>query len=639
MGVVGRIPVLLPALVLCAGCLPAAPRSAPPPAELPGPCAVTSTRDVDVPMRDGTTLKADVHRPRTAAPVPVILHRTQYGKEDAQSSGPRYAKPEWFASHCYLVVTEDIRGQHASGGQFAEYAHDRDDGYDSVEWAARLPGSNGKVGMYGSSYVGATQWLAAEARPPHLTTIVPANTSADYYDGWTYENGAFRLNFVEPWTVGIAASAARSRGDTATADRLGNEAHRMGVDMARRPYNAFAPLQPASPLTAPYFFDWLRHPTNDEYWKRWAPNQHYPRIDLPVLNFEGWYDAFLRGGLENFTGMSRSAPSPFARGNQHVVIGPWDHLGWGRPDSTPAPMLRPRRSSAGQSAVAPGPNANSPINSMMVAWYDHFLKGRDNGIDRTAKVHYYEMGANQWRSASAWPLPNTRWTNYALGGGGQANGVFGDGALTPGPPRPSPPDHFTYDPANPVPSVGGHSCCSARTGSQGPYDQQSVEQRPDVLVYDGPRFTANTEVTGPMKVQLYAATDAPNTDWTAKVVVVHPDGSAVNLNNGIVRASHRESQEHPSPVRPGQVQRYAIDVWPTSTEFGPGDQLRLEISSSDYPQFDPNPNVGPTASTTSRQRPAHQTVLHDPQHPSTLTLPVIPPGTGGTSRTFPAPPR
>lgn len=160
-----------------------------------------------------------------------------------------------------------------------------------------------------------------------------------------------------------------------------------------------------------------------------------------------------------------------------------------------------------------------------------------------------------------------------------------------------------------------------------------------MLVYNGPKFTANTEVTGPMTVSLHAITDAPNTDWTAKVVVVHPDGSAVNLNNGIVRASHRDSLEHPSPVRPGRVHRYAIDVWPTSTEFHPGDQLRLEISSSDYPQFDPNPNVGPTGSTTDRQRPAHQTVLHDPQHPSTLTLPVIPAGTGGTSPTFPAPPR
>lgn len=400
--VVGRILVLPATLALCAGCVPVSSQPAPPPAEPPGPCAVTRTSNVDVPMRDGTKLKADVHRPRTPGLVPVILHRTQYGKGDGQSSGSRYAKPEWFASHCYLVVTQDVRGQHASGGQFSEYTHDRDDGYDSVEWAAGLPGSTGKVGMYGSSYVGATQWLAAEARPPHLATIVPANTSADYYDGWTYENGAFRLNFVEPWTTAtIARTAARNRGDTATADRLGNEVRRLAVDMAQRPYDRFAPLEPASPLTAPYFFAWLRHPTNDEYWKKWAPNQHYPRIDLPVLHFEGWYDAFLRGGLENFTGMSQQAPSPFARDNQHVVIGPWDHVGWERPGSKPAPMLKPPHPNA------PGPNANSPINAMTLAWWDHFLKGRDNGIDRTAKVHYYQMGANRWRSAGAWPIPGT----------------------------------------------------------------------------------------------------------------------------------------------------------------------------------------------------------------------------------------
>jgi putative CocE/NonD family hydrolase len=630
MGVVVRILVLLGSLVLCAGCVRAVPSSPPRTAraEPPGPCAVAKTSNVDVPMRDGTKLKADVYRPRTAAPVPVILHRTQYGKEDAQTSEDRFAKPEWFASHCYLVVSEDIRGQGASGGQFAEYAHDQADGYDSVEWAAGLPGSTGRVGMYGSSYVGATQWLAAEARPPHLATIVPTNTASDYFDGWTYENGAFRLNFIEPWATGIAGTAALDRGDRATADRLKNELHRMSLNMAQRPYDRFAPLEPASPLTAPYFFDWVRHPTNGPYWKRWAPNQHYPQIDLPVLDFEGWYDAFLRGGLENFTGMSQQAPSPFARNNQHVVIGPWDHLSWGRPGSKPAPMLKKL-----------GPNANSPINSMMLAWWDHFLKGRDNGVDRTAKVNYYEMGADKWRSANAWPIPGTRWAQYALGSGGQANGVFGDGTLRPGPPQPSPPDHYTYDPANPVPSAGGHSCCSASTGSQGPYDQQSVEQRPDVLVFNGPKFTSSTEVTGPMKVTLYAATDAANTDWTAKVVAVHPDGSAVNLDNGIARASYRDSQEHPSPVPPGQVRRCTIDVWPTSTEFKPGDQLRLEISSSDYPQFDPNPNTGSTAATTARQVAAHQTVLHDPQHPSTLTLPVVPAGSGGTAPAFPAPPR
>lgn len=625
-----RFLVLVGVLVLTAGCVDSvAPPPAPPSAGGSGPCAVTKTSDVEVPMRDGTKLKADIYRPKSANPVPVILYRTQYGKTDAQSSASRYAKPDWFASHCYLVVTQDIRGQGVSGGEFSEFTHDQDDGYDSVEWAAGLPGSTGKVGMYGSSYVGATQWLAAEARPPHLTTIVPTNTSSDYYDGWTYENGAFRLNFIELWTLGdLALSAARNRGDTATYDRLKKERHKIAADMTQRPYNQFAPLDPASPVTAPYFFDWLRHPTNDDYWKKWAPNQHYAQMNLPVLNFEGWYDAFLHGGLENFTGMSRQAPSPFARDNQHIVIGPWDHVSWGRPGSKPAPRLK-----------ALGPNANSPVDGMMVAWWDHFLKGRNNGVDTSAKVNYYEMGANKWRSADTWPIPSTQWMDYALGSGGAANGSLGDGTLTPGPVRATPPDHYTYDPANPVPSVGGHSCCGASTGSQGPYDQQSIEQRPDVLVYNGPKFTRNTEVTGPMKVSLYASSDARDTDWTAKVVDVHPDGTAVNLNNGIVRASYRDSNEHPSPAPQGSVNRYTIDVWPTSNQFAPGDQLRLEISSSDAPQFDPNPNTGATAATDARQRPAQQTVLHDPAHPSTLTLPIIPEGSGGTSPSFPAPRR
>ncbi|MDT7712413.1 MAG: uncharacterized protein QOG46_1102, partial [Pseudonocardiales bacterium] len=289
---------------------------------------MTKTANAAVPMRDGVTLRADVYRPATSAAVPVILMRTQYGKDAAQVQPLRYQRPDWFASHCYLVVVQDIRGQFASGGTFSEFTDDRNDGYDSVEWAAALPGSSGKVGMYGSSYVGATQWLAAETAPPHLTTIVPANTAADYYEGWTYENGAFRLNFIEPWAMEtIALSAAKNRGDTTVAQQLTEDSLDIAGWLRYTPYRVFPPFHPGDGAVAPYFYDWIAHHTDGPYWQQWAPQQHYSKIAIPVLHIEGWYDAFLAGGLGNFTGMVSTAGSPFARNNQRIVIGPRDHLG------------------------------------------------------------------------------------------------------------------------------------------------------------------------------------------------------------------------------------------------------------------------------------------------------------------------
>lgn len=591
-----------------------------PPSAGRGPCAVTKTANVGVPMRDGVILRADVYRPSTTDPVPVILYRTQYDKEAAQVTPSRYQSPDWFASHCYLVVAQDIRGLYASDGVFSEFTNDQNDGYDSVEWAAKLPGSNGKVGMYGSSYVGATQWLAAETAPPHLATIIPSNTSSDYFNGWTYEDGAFRLNFIDAWAVGdLAVAAARHRGDQALAAQLkiATNAEHLPVSLRFAPYNQFPPMRPRDPAVAPYFFDWISHRTNDGYWRNWAPEQHYQHITIPVLDFEGWYDAFLPGGVHNFTGMVTGGGSDFARANQRIVIGPYDHIGWGRPTSTEAPML-----------TALGPVANSPVNELMLAWWDHYLKGIDNGIGTSGpRVDYFQLGSNTWHTTTSWPLPATQTTPFYLHSGGHANTGGGDGTLSStAPTGTEPADHYRYDPTNPVPSVGGHSCCSA-TGpqaSQGPYDQRQVEQRPDVLTYTTAPLTQDTDVTGPISVTLYAASSAPDTDWTAKLNGVHPDGSVVNLNNGIQRASYRDSDTHTSPITPGQAYRYTITIWPTSNLFHVGDRVRLEVSSSDFPQFDPNPNTGGWLGNTTATQPADQTILHDSAHPSTLILPVIP---------------
>ncbi len=603
--------------VTLAGCTSPSPRAPAagshwPPDSGRGPCTVDKQIDVPATMRDGTVLRADVFRPQSADPVPVILMRTQYGKTGAQVQPSRYQSPDWFASHCYLVVVQDVRGTGTSGGTFEEYAHDRDDGYDSVEWAAALPGSNGKVGMYGSSYVGATQWLAAVTAPPHLVTIVPSNTAADYYDGWTYQGGEFRLAFILPWSMYLAEDAASNRHDDVVVRELKAAQTETGRWMAFRPYDRLPPLRPGDPAVAPWYFQWIQHSTRDDFWKQWSIRDHYDSVRVPVLNMAGWYDAFLDGSIGNFAGMASTAGTPEARRHQRLVIGPWDHLAWGRTGSTPAPMLKDI-----------GAVADSPVNELTLAWYDHFLKGVDNGVSTDPRVDYFLMGANRWKTSHTWPLPDTRWTRYYLGGKGGIGGRKGT-LSTATPSGPQDPDRYIYDPANPVPSIGGHSCCSAETGPIGPYDQTPTEQRSDVLVYSSDPLTADTEVTGPVTVDLWASSSAVDTDFTAKLLVVKPDGEAINLNNGILRAAFRDSLSNPSPIEPGRPYQYKIAIWPTSYLFSAGDRIRVEISSSDYPQFAPNPNTGAPFGHDVEMRPATQTILHDAEHPSDIVIPVIP---------------
>jgi putative CocE/NonD family hydrolase len=481
-----------------------------------------------------------------------------------------------------------------------------------VEWAAALPGSNGKVGMYGSSYVGATQWLAAATAPPHLVTIVPANTASDYYDGWTYEGGEFRLAFVQPWAIGsLALTAAEDRGDQAAVVQLKAAAADPTRWMNFRPFKDLPPLQPQNHSVAPWYFDWIRHSTRDQFWTDVSIRDRYRSVKVPVLSVEGWYDAFLAGGVENFAGMVDRGGNEAARANQRLVIGPWDHLNWGRPDSQPAPLLRDI-----------GAVGDSPINDLMLAWFDHFLKGQDNSVSVGPRVDYFVMGANTWKFAPRWPLPQTQWTTlYLSGPGGIADRK---GELVSAAPGAQPPDTYSYDPAFPVPSLGGHSCCGAQSGPQGPYDQTPADQRSDVLFYDSAPLEHDTEVTGPASVRLWAQSSAVDTDFTAKLEVAKPDGQVINLNNGIIRTAFRDSLTHPTPITPGRPYEYRIQVWPTSYEFRRGDRVRLEISSSDYPQFAPNPNTGAPFGQNSATNIAAQAILHDGAHPSAVTLPIIP---------------
>jgi len=593
-----------------------------PPAARAETCTYTVERNVPATMRDGTVLRSDVYRPTGAGAWPVILMRLPYDKTAAQTYV--YASPGFYASHCYLVVIQDVRGQYQSEGTFYTFLNEAEDGYDTVEWAAGLPGSNRRVGMYGFSYVGATQWLAATQRPPDLVAIVPAMTGDDYYEGWTYQDGAFSLAFAESWPLtSIARSAAVQRGEPWLVPIFDAAVPELGSRWYRHlPLSTFPPLFPDDPDVAPYFFDWIRHPTYDAYWRRWSIAPRWGDVTVPALNFDGWYDVFDNGAIRNFVGMRLFGGSEAARTGQRLVIGPWIHLPWTR--------------TVGELDF--GPQADNPIDRLQVRFFDYWLKGIDDGWSGEAPVQVFVMGANTWRMADDWPIPGTIWRDYYLRSGGSANTAGGDGWLATerpgvGPKHPklrgskaveAPHDAYRYDPADPVPSRGGHSCCTPDVAPIGPYDQREIEKRHDVLVYTTPPLEEPTEVTGPITVTLYASSTATDTDFTAKLVDVYPDGRAINLNDGIVRASTRESTTDPSPIEPGRIYRYTIEVWPTSNVFAAGHRIRLEISSSNFPAYDRNPNTGHKFGQDATLLPADQVVYHDPAHPSRLTLPVMP---------------
>ena len=581
-----------------------------------GPCAVTKQTDVPATMRDGTVLRADVYRPQTSDAVPVILMRTQYGKDGAQA-GSRYQPPDWFASHCYLVVVQDIRGQGASGGTFSEFTHDQADGYDSVEWAAALPGSNGKVGMYGSSYVGATQWLAAVTAPPHLVTIVPANTASDYYDGWTYEGGEFRLAFVLPWAMeSIATTAAKNRNDQATVHELAAAATDPTRWLDFRPFKDLPPMQPGNPAVAPWYFDWIRHSTRDDFWRQFSIRDRYPSVTVPVLHFEGWYDAFLAGGVENFAGMVAHGGNDDARANQRLVIGPWDHVDWGRPDSEPAPMLK----AIGAVGEQPDQRADAGVVRPLP-------EGRQGATASAGKprVDYFLMGANVWKTATGWPLPQTQPTTYYLSGRGwhrRPQGSAGRRAarrrgtrrlhLRPALPRAEPRRAFLLRRA--VRPAGALRPDPGRTAIRRP----GLQQRAVAARHRGHR-TDDGRPVGPI---IGSPTPISPPSWPSSSPTAR---SSTSTTGSCGRPSATRCRIRPRR-RPTSRTQYQIQIWPTSYEFRAGDRIRLEISSSDYPQFAPNPNTGEPFGQSANTVVATQTILHDAAHPSSITLPVIPGG-------------
>jgi putative CocE/NonD family hydrolase len=567
----------------------------------PSASSVAIERDVAMKTRDGVTLRADIYRPAGEGNFAVLLQRTPYNKINAAD----FARQA--VARGYMIVVQDVRGRYNSEGEWYTFKHETNDGYDTVEWAAALPHSNGKVGMFGGSYVGATQMLAAIGHPPHLAGICPVVTASNYHENWTYQGGAFEQWFDESWTSGLAQDTANRALRNATNALVGSTV----LPLQQYPvFNLASPMD-GTGLTgalAPYFLDWLNHPAYDSYWKQWAIDEQYDSIQVPALTVAAWYDIFQGGSLKNYLGMKAHAGNEAARNGQRLLVTIGGHAGGGRKIGT----------------VDFGPTAEEfDENTVTLEWYDYLLQGKQNRFASSNPVRIFVMGENQWRDEAAWPLERAKSTSYFLHSAGQANSAAGDGALSAAAPATETADSLIYDPVNPVPTVGGPLCCDGDHLPAGPKDQTELESRKDVLVYSTPPLAEDTEATGPVTLDLYAASSAVDTDYTAKLVDVWPNGFAQNLTEGILRARYRESTAVAKQTVPGQIYEYKIDLWSTSNVFLKGHRIRVEVSSSNFPRFDRNLNTGKDGSTDATMVKATNTIYHDAAHPSALVLPVV----------------
>ena len=569
------------------------------PADAPPRNDIALDNRVSIPLRDGVLLFADVYRPAGDGRYPVLVSKTPYSTERFPTA---YDAAVYFAQRGYVYVYADVRGRHESEGRWQPFFNSEKDGYDVIEWAAKQRWSNGKVAMQGGSYLGQNQWRAAQAAPPSLVTIFPMVASTSIYHDWITLNGGWRLSFNFGW--GPVRMESRIMQNPGPHTMTGVRGIHYDQVQWHLPLNT---MQQLVGRQARFYDEWLAHPDYDDYWKPLSVEERFDKIAIPVHTLGGWFDIFSQGTLRGYVGMSQKGASENAR-RSHLVMGPWGH---GPSQKT--------------GALDFGPDADIDANALQLRWYDYWLKGIDNGLTAEAPVKLFVMGRNEWVFEREYPLARTEYRPFYFTSGGAANSNRGDGGLTwekPG--GTSPPDRFRYDPDDPVPTTGGNNCCGTPTAA-GPQDQRPIEARRDVLIYDSVPLQEELEATGPVKVVLYASSDAVDTDFVAKLVDVYPDGSSYNMAEGIMRARYRDSVSAPRPLVPGKAERFEIDLVGTSVAFLKGHRIRVHVTSSHFPQFDRNPNTGAPFGTTAAVRVAQQTVYHDAERPSHILLPVIPP--------------
>jgi putative CocE/NonD family hydrolase len=550
-----------------------------PPTPLP---AFVEFQGVSIPMRDRVVLKADVFVPPGAGRWPTILVRTPYSRKSKVTRG--YSA---FAEYGYAVVLEDVRGRYESGGSFGPVSQEGPDGSDTINWIVKQSWSDGRVGMAGASYLGIAQWWAAIERNPHLLAIFPLLSGDDeYMDRYYSPGGALQLGHRLVWLSENLTPRGRTRAPFET-------------------YLHHLPLTSSDvAATTTKLQLWrvpVNHPSYDRFWLSLSIRPQLPKITAAVSSMGGWFDVYAESDLDAFSHLARRGASV------ETWIGPWSHAFTRR-----------------YPTIDFGPAAAPRVRSLQLAWFNRFLKISAESKHRAPLLHIFVMGPNVWREEHEWPLARTRYIPYYLESGGHANSASGDGRLSRHFDRDRDADHFVYDPANPVPTTGGAVCCNPRLLPAGPLDQSRVEQRQDVLVYTSPPLREDLEVTGPIAATLYVITSANDTDFSAKLVDVFPDGRPLLVTDGLTRMRYRLSLAKPALVKKNAPYQVHIDAGVTSWVFEKGHRIRLEVSSSNFPRFDRNLNgSGPNASQT-KWVIAKQTVLHESGYPSVLVLPVIP---------------
>jgi putative CocE/NonD family hydrolase len=534
-----------------------------------------------VPMRDGVRLSTNAYIPSDHGRFPVILVRTPYNK--GADITPNY---QAFVDHGYAVVVQDVRGRYESEGAFQPLTQESRDGDDTLNWIARQPWSDGKVGMIGGSYSGITQWKAALSENPHLKAIFPVVSGWDEYrDRYYSRGGAFKLGHRLEW--------------------LAENLRAPGYHQDFGKYILHLPVRsadiPALGWTSPLWRDVMDHPSFDAFWKAVSTKEHIDRVRVPVFSVGGWYDNFVQSDLEAYAALHKR------NGLSRTVIGPWPH-----------------NMSIPFEGVDLGTESQVAVRALQLEWFDQWLKGKDAALVSQPSVKFFVLGANIWREEREWPPESAKAKTYYLESGGKANSLSGDGALADQPGHKASADTFEFDPNRPVPTRGGAVCCNPKVFPWGPFDQRPVEERKDVLVYSTKPLKQPVEVAGPVNVVLWVSTSARDTDFTAKLVDVFPDGTARNLTDGILRLRYRNSLEKPELARPGEVYRITVDAGVISNLFLKGHRIRIEVSSSNFPRFDRNPNTGGLVADAPRLFKANQIVFHDAAHPSCVTMMVMP---------------
>lgn len=543
------------------------------------PETLHTTYDAPVKMRDGVALSTDIYLPAKKGKFPTLLVRDIYSN-GSTAARQRYAK--FATSNGYAFVFQSARGRYDSDGDWYPYFQEINDGDDTLSWIAEQPWSNGKVGMFGSSYLASVQWLAALNRNPALVAIAPAMSPGNYYRDVAYPGGAFSLLSRARWGLGLVGSRTNM---SYPVDWVGNIDHLPLNDLAE-----------SLGFNVQHFQDWLDHPSYDEYWKPLNLEARASEMAVPALNIGGWYDVFLRSTIGSYKTMTEEAASETAQQGQRLIIGPWPH-GWNRSQQT--------------GDVDFGALSLISEEDLLLEWFDYWMK--DGEAPDGGPVRIFVMGENVWRDETEWPLERTDYQDFHL---------HADGLLSRQTPNGTDSKlSYRYDPADPVPTLGGNIM---EPKLRGPYDQTPLDNRKDILRFTSAPFAEATEITGPVSAEVYAASSAKDTDFMAKLIVVKADGTAINLVDGVVRARFREGFEEEKLLTPGEIYKYKIDLWATSYLLSPGDRLRLDVTSSNFPRLARNLNTGAPFAETSKIKAARQTIHMSETHPSKLILPVIP---------------